>query len=382
MTGPRARLRVGYVSEHDPLDRWSWSGTHFYMLRALREEGLDVVPLGGGLLPRPDGLLRRAARRAGLVRAVPSEGAEERARRWGEVLSEDLRGAPCDVLFAAVASRVVARVSTSNPIVTLSDATFRRMRGYYDEVTALPGEIAASLDRLEAATLGRAARALFPSPWAAESAVADYGVDPARVKVIPFGANLDEIPTRQECLAPRPSPPFRLLFIGRDWVRKGGPIALGALRALRARGRDVRLTVVGASPPAEDGLEVIPLLDKKNEADRARLSCLLLSSHLFVLPTRADCFSMVGCEAAAHGLPVLMTRTGGVPGVVAESRNGRLLPPEAGPAEWAATIEEMLVPGRLEAFVSGARDESETRLNWTAWGRATAREIEAAAGET
>lgn len=372
-------LRVGYVSEHDPLDRWSWSGTHFYMLRALREEGLDVVPLGRGLLPRPDGLLRRAARRAGLARAGVPEGLEERARRWGGVLSEELRTVPCDVVFAAVASRVVARLETPTPIVSLSDATFRRMRGYYDEVSALPDEAAATLDALEAATLGRVARVLFPSPWAAESAIADYGVEPWRVKVIPFGANLDDVPSRGECFAPRLSPPLRLLFIGRDWVRKGGPIALGALRDLRARGRDVTLTVVGASPPAEAGVEVIPLLNKKNEADRARLRHLLLSSHLFVLPTRADCFSMVGCEAAAHGLPVLMTRTGGVPGVVSEGRNGRLLPLDAGPVEWSGAIEEMLVPVRHAEFVAGSRGEYEARLNWTAWGRAAAFEIRAVA---
>lgn len=373
------RLRVGYVSEHDPLDRWSWSGTHFYMLDALRREGLDVVSLGRSLLPRPESLVRRAARRAGLIGAKSPESPGERARRWGEVLSDELRRSPCDVIFAAVASRVVARVETSKPIVVLSDATFRRMRGYYDDVTALPDDVAAATDALEAATLGRAARALYPSPWAAESAVSDYGMDPARVKVIPFGANLDEVPSRAECLSPRPSPPFRLLFIGRDWVRKGGPIVLGALRELRSRGRDVTLTVVGASPPAEEGLEVIPLLDKKVEEDRARLRHLLLSSHLFVLPTRADCFSMVGCEAAAHGLPVLMTRTGGVPGVVNEGRNGRLLPLEAGAAEWAGAIEEMLAPARHAELVSGSRDESEARLNWTAWGRAAGREIGAAA---
>jgi glycosyltransferase involved in cell wall biosynthesis len=374
-------LRVGYVSEHDPLDRWSWSGTHFYMLRALREEGLEIVPLGRSLLPRPDSLLRRVARRAGLGGKRVSEGPDERARLWGEVLSEELRQTPCDVVFAAVASRVVARVETSTPIVVLSDATFRRMRGYYDDVTALSGEVAASLEALESAALGRAARVLFPSPWAAESAILDYGVEPARVKTIPFGANLDDIPTRAECLAPRPSPPLRLLFIGRDWGRKGGPIALGALRELRSRGRAVTLTVVGASPPAEDGVEIIPLLDKKNQADRARLRRLLLSSHLFVLPTRADCFSMVGCEAAAHGLPVLMTRTGGVPGVVNEGRNGRLLPSEAGPSEWAGAIEEMLAPGRYEEFVSRSRDESEGRLNWACWGRAAAFEIRGAAAE-
>lgn len=372
-------LRVGYVSEHDPLDRWSWSGTHYYMLGALRREGLDVVPLGRSLLPQKESLLRRAARRAGLAGAKSPESPAERAERWGEVLTAELRASPCDVIFAAVASRVVARVSTPAPVVVLSDATFRRMRGYYDDVTALPDDVAAATDALEAATLGRAARALYPSPWAAASAVSDYGLEPSKVKVIPFGANLDEVPSRAECLLPRPSPPFRLLFIGRDWARKGGPIALGALRELRSRGLDVTLTVVGATPSPEEGLEVVPLLDKKREEDRARLRHLFLSSHLFVLPTRADCFSMVGCEAAAHGLPVLMTRTGGVPGVVNEGRNGRLLPLEAGVLEWAGVIGEMLDPGRHADLVAGSRDESEERLNWTAWGRSAALEIAAAA---
>lgn len=48
-------------------------------------------------------------------------------------------------------------------------------------------------------------------------------------------------------------------------------------------------------------------------------------SDLFVLPTRADCYSMVTMEAMAAGLPVIVSRLGGIPEIVAEGETGFLI---------------------------------------------------------
>jgi glycosyltransferase involved in cell wall biosynthesis len=141
------------------------------------------------------------------------------------------------------------------------------------------------------------------------------------VTAVVFGTNCDDLPAR---LPVKPAPaPLRLLWVGSQWGRKGGEIALASARMLRAAGVDVHLTLAG-DVPAEIApapwLQVAGYLDKRRPREAARLNALYASAHLFLLPTRADCTPMVLAEAGAHGTPVLVTDTGGVGSLVAEGR--------------------------------------------------------------
>ncbi len=49
---------------------------------------------------------------------------------------------------------------------------------------------------------------------------------------------------------------------------------------------------------------------------------------VFVLPTRADCFSLVAMEAMSCGLPVVISRLGGIPEIVGDGEAGFLLEPD------------------------------------------------------
>ena len=105
------------------------------------------------------------------------------------------------------------------------------------------------LDRL---ALHNCARVLFSSRWAAGSAIGDYDVDPAKVAAHPFGANLASVPERSELgqhIRRRGTGPCRLLFIGVEWVRKGGDIAVAIAQQLNDWGVAVELQIVGCDPP-------------------------------------------------------------------------------------------------------------------------------------
>jgi glycosyltransferase involved in cell wall biosynthesis len=58
-----------------------------------------------------------------------------------------------------------------------------------------------------------------------------------------------------------------------------------------------------------------------------RLRDLYARAHVFVLTTRADCFSLASLEAMATGLPVITTRVGGIPEIVDHGRSGFLVDP-------------------------------------------------------
>lgn len=374
------RLRVGYLAVHDPCDRWSWSGTHFYMLRALQAQGLDVVPIGRALTRQPS-RVRRWCERAGWRRRPSIGGGSPLAqsRQWASALADEARQAACDVFFAPVASAILAHLDLARAAIYLSDATFRGLRGYYPDVTALPTETAAELDLIEQRAIARAARVIYPSHWAAASAVADYGADPRRVRVIAFGANVDDVPRATEVIRRRRDTTCRLLFIGRDWARKGGAVALEAVRALNARGIRAELVLCGAIPPdgvLPPGVTDAGHLDKKRPRDRAVLRRLLEQSHFLILPTRADCYSMVSCEANAFAMPAVVTATGGLPSLIEEGRNGCLIDPAAGGDAFADRIADAYASDERYVELSRAtRAVYDARLNWSAWGRAMAAEF-------
>lgn len=89
-----------------------------------------------------------------------------------------------------------------------------------------------------------------------------------------------------------------------------------------------------------------------------------------MLPTRADCYGIVFCEAAAHGVPSIAPATGGVPAAISDGETGILLPPSATKVDYAQVIADVFTnPDRLARLKRSCRDAYEARLNWQAWGR-------------
>jgi len=260
------------------------------------------------------------------------------------------------------------------PIVYSSDTTWADVIDYYPEFSSLSALSKLEGEKIEAAAIRRADAIAYPSEWAASSAREHYKADPAKIHRLAFGANLDVVPTRDQALQHPLTSSIRLLMVGVDWERKGGAIALECLQSLLASGIDAFLTVVGCTPPASaehPRMHVIPFLNKNDSEDRAKISRLFLDAHFLLLPTRAEAMGIVTCEASAHGLPALVTDTGGTRGALNPGVNGFLLPLNARGADYAEKIISVIAsPARYADLVLSSRDEFERSLNWDAWGRA------------
>src|SRR3546814_15726182 len=98
---------------------------------------------------------------------------------------------------------------------------------------------------------------------------------------------------------------MRVLFVGRDWKRKGGDTVLQTCEALRRQKLNLRLDVVGIGEcPVE-----LPhyatnhgLLDKNDPAERMRLERLLAEEHFFFFPSVAENYGIEFVEAEAYGV--------------------------------------------------------------------------------
>ncbi len=376
----RSTIRVGFLSAHNYLDLTPWSGTLFYMQRALIQNGFQVIPLG---TPRVYSAWQRkflyyGERFKSLF--VPPPFYPPVQRLWLDQVEEQIREADCDFIFAPIASKEIALLNTSVPIIYLSDSTAKLFcqEHLYTHVQGKQSKLSQAtleeIETFEAIALTKAEHVIYPSPWAAQSAIEDYGVASSKVSVIPFGANLEHSPTAAEVLANRqtnPLDPCRLLFVGVDWQRKGGDIAYQTLLELLDRNINAELVVVGTVPPPHihhEKLTVIPHLDKNSPQQRQYLNQLLQQSHFLLLPSRAECYGIALCEASAFGLPVLATAVGGIPAIVRNGRNGYQLPLAACGSDYADLLVQILAnPAHYQQLTLLSRTEYDQRLNWSCW---------------
>lgn len=160
----------------------------------------------------------------------------------------------------------------------------------------------------ETQALKTAALASFPSNWAANTAIARYGASSAKVEVIPWGANLPrEIAQAdvESAIANRPMSSCNLVFLGRDWIRKGGDLLVETVAELNRRGLPTRATIIGCAPPGLPArhFDVHSFLDKGRTEHLAILTNAMMDAHFHFLPSRAEAYGQAFCEAAAFGLP-------------------------------------------------------------------------------
>jgi len=160
--------------------------------------------------------------------------------------------------------------------------------------------------------------------WARRSLIDHYDVPADRITVIAPGVPLAQWPP------PRMRPdtePLRILFVGADFIRKGGKDLLAATKQLT---RPVELHLVTkAEIPERPGVRVYRDLAPNSDL----LKRLYAEADLFVLPTHADCFPLVIQEAMAAGLPIIASDVGAIGEVVIPDRTGLLIPPTI-PVPW------------------------------------------------
>ena len=147
----------------------------------------------------------------------------------------------------------------------------------------------------------------------------EYRIVPNGVVLPPGGAPAPRVR--------RPGEPLEIAFVGQAVSRKGLPVLLRAYEALREH-VPARLTVIGAG----EG-DLAPLLDDTRgvtalgRVDDAEKRAALERAHVLCAPSLGgESFGMVLTEAFAAGTPVVASDIAGYRDVVADGRDGLLVP--------------------------------------------------------
>jgi glycosyltransferase involved in cell wall biosynthesis len=200
---------------------------------------------------------------------------------------------------------------------------------------------------------GRAAGFVAWSNWTRASFIEDYGCREEDVEVIPPGIDLDQFaPGVREHELPR------ILFVGGDFLRKGGDLLVDTFRK-RLRGKAELVLVTQADIPSEPGI----IVHRNLGANSAGLRQLYSDCDVFALPTRADCYSIVCMEALAAGMPLVATRVGGIPDMIREGETGHLVERDDAAALGDALESLVLSPQKRREMGTKSRAEALRRFD-------------------
>jgi glycosyltransferase involved in cell wall biosynthesis len=366
-------MKIGFAGRWSPHDKRSWSGTYYYTYHELaRRHDMTVLLYKWPWLVRETLLLQKKWEQLIHGKSMAVEFCERYAKCYSKLLEKDLIRHQLDLLYVPAAPQLISHLNTRLPIIFMTDATFQQLQGYYHSYRNVPGWNLREGIALDQRAFHNASHCLLASEWTQQSAMHDYGLKADKITVAPLGANLDTIPDAARAVQWREGA-CRLLFLGVEWERKGGAIALEAFRQLRAMGMEAQLQIIGCVPPepvSDEGVQVIPFLDKNDAAQQKKLYTHLADAHFLLLPTRAECAGVVFCEASAYGLPSISTDTGGVSTYVRNGANGYTLPLDANGKEYAEKI--FACYNDTEAYHRlrlSSRALFEAELCWEAWGR-------------
>ena len=356
----------------DPFNPRSWSGTP-YNIRVALENKIEKLSVLGNLKPKRTPV--NAALRVLLGGKPPryplylTHAAQQEFARQTLQAIDQLKP---DALLTISSHCVIGMGTPPVPAFMVTDAPWLSWKETYRDFERMP-LLGPRFARREAEASERYTGLIFSSDWAVEEARRLYGAPKEKLHSIPLGANWTpgigsaELET---IVRARPENQVQLLFVGKDWERKGGPLAIQIAQELKAAtGWQVRLHIVGCTPTvpeaAREIVQVHGFLSSTDPGQAQILKSLYLHSHFLVVPTRSECFGVVFAEAQAFGLPPVSRSVHAVPSIILDGKTGIVEPPDAPASAYVERIAALTRdrPRYLD-MAAAARSHFEARLTW------------------
>lgn len=365
-------MKIAYTTTFDAQDVHNWSGTPFHMSQALEEAGHQIQYVGNlkRVLP-PLFKLKQFYEHYVCHQRISPRFNVAVAKAYSKQVEAQL-DADVDVIISPLVNPI-AYIETKKPLILWTDALYTSLLGFYAPFSAHSMKTIEEGNALTKACLDRCTYAVFSSDWAARAAIELYGTSKHKVKVIPFGANLSVSPSASDvamAITKRDSRKIKLLFLAKSWERKGGDTVVAVAKALHEANYPVELHIVGYDHiPGEktipDYVHCHGFISKHNEAGKQQLQQLLSESHFLFVPSRAEAYGIVFCEANAYGVPCLTTHVGGIGTVIEDGKNGFTFGLDASIQDYVNTIVEVMQDrARYQALAESSYDAFATRLNW------------------
>lgn len=193
------------------------------------------------------------------------------------------------------------------------------------------------------------------SEFCGRSLVEQYGLPRDRVANVGSGCNIEvKLPLRNQEFRNK-----RILFVGIDWERKGGPLLVNTFRRILEKHPDAHLTIIGCRPRLS-----IPNCDVMGKVPLDKMPNFFQESSIFCFPTEVEPLGIALCEAALYGLGLCSTRYEAAEEFLKHEQN--VLFNELGDEEALYQNLMRLIenPELCRAYGSKAQSIAKARFNW------------------
>ena len=367
-------MRIAFASEH-PNKKSAFSGVPYYMSRAIAAESecFEYIEC-----PKSN------------IQLIKNGISWNEIELIGEFLSGRLATMDIDAVICQ-GSSMIPFLKTDKFVVLWHDSMwFSLMRLDFDQFRSRY-PLLYEWDRL---VLDRCNLIIFAAEWVRDQIIAHYMIDPKKIHVLPFGANIEPISQQEvvNAIASRGNTVCRLTFIGIDWLRKGLPDAYQVANRLNRNGIRAELSVIGCEVPStgltrpnkryisveslerfqilyhhDANVKKIGFLSKDEPSDYRCFSDILRNTHFLLHPAIFECFGIALVEANAFGVPVLSTDHYGPLTTIRRGSNGHLFPKHE--YEYCASAMIMRYMRDMDSYkllALSSLSEYRERLNWRA----------------
>jgi glycosyltransferase involved in cell wall biosynthesis len=101
-----------------------------------------------------------------------------------------------------------------------------------------------------------------------------------------------------------------------------------------------------------------------------KLEQLLGESHFLIVPSIAECYGLVFCEANSYGVPCIAQKVGGIPTIIRDNINGYLFEPGSSILNYCNYISQLFSNYKeYKQLALSSFNEYQSRLNWTVAGQ-------------
>jgi hypothetical protein len=182
-------MKISYVTSYNASDISKWSGTGHHIAKALENPFTKIDRIGDLSIKseyffKAKKLLYKTVGKQYLWNREPAI-----VKSFARQVSKRVC-ASTDIVFSPD-TLTVAYLDSKKPKVIYVDSAFASMVDYYPYFTNLCAETIKNGNVIEQQALDSCSLVLYSSEWAAECAIKYYKIPEHKVKVVPFGANIE-----------------------------------------------------------------------------------------------------------------------------------------------------------------------------------------------
>lgn len=308
---------LGHASYLLPFVRWFVAHPE----AGIQPHVIDAMPL-------PPELSRRADFSIPLLRRY---GLDFQNARWRFAVSQNVRQQLAALRAKQRIDAVVvntqsvalqlADVAKELPVCVCLDATFHQLA---DSPWFAPNTISRFFMPITLGAVRSAEREILQAatlllPWSQHVAASlrkDYGLE--KVQLLSPSLELEQLAFRARVVPKKP----RLLFIGGDFKRKGGPLLLDVFSQHFADRAELDIVTFGSVLPEQRSVKV----HRDVKAYSPEWHALWAQADAFVFPSTLETFGLVLLESMSFGVPVIAGPVGAAAELMGANERGILLP--------------------------------------------------------